>query len=180
MTLRIQKSKPIILSSSLNFLNKIWFLVSLSWPSLLGCAAHQRTWLSSNLLMRTKNGICLSNINIIMQHRYRTSGFILKLHIDKVVPAVCSSHCLHITNRPHKVNNQHIIFYILLYVVIYLCVCFILNLYDVMTDYANTMPLCQYFWSDNLLSVVISVVGGITFIGKLLMSSSPFYTAAIL
>ena len=56
-------------------------------PSLLGCAAHHRTWLSSNLLMRTKNGICLSNINIIMQHSYRTSGFILKVHIDKVVPA---------------------------------------------------------------------------------------------
>ena len=85
-------------------------------------------------------GICLSNINIIMQHRYRTSGFILKLHTDKVVPAVCSSHCLHITNRPHKVNNQHIIFYILLYVVIYLCVCFILKLYYVMTD-SNVMPI---------------------------------------
>ena len=113
-------------------------------------------------------GICLSNINIIMQHSYRTSGFILKLHTDKVVPAVCSSHCLHITNRPQKVSSQHIICYILFYFCVF-------ALYQSSILSWLTLTLCQYFWSDKLLDPLCSSswCRWRSFLGQLEMSLFP-------
>ena len=115
-------------------------------------------------------GICLSNINIIMQHRYRTSGFILKLHTDKVVPAVCSSHCLHITG--HIKSTINILYFIYCYMLLYICV---FALYWSSITSWLTLTLCQNFWSDKLLDPLCSSswCRWRSFLGQLEMSLFP-------